>query len=64
MPRNPTTWDEYQYGTSPRGSVSSIEDRSVHFNEVGGTPPADSAYRHSPHGEDEHGEGTGLRRRR
>jgi vesicular inhibitory amino acid transporter len=64
MPRNPTTWDEYQYGSSPRGSISSIEDRSVHFSEVGGIPPADSPYLDIPHDEGEDVEGAGLRRRR
>lgn len=32
MPRNPTTFDEYQYGTS-RSSVSSDTGRSVHFDQ-------------------------------
>lgn len=33
--RNPTNWDEYQYGTSAshRGSVSSTGGRSVRFGE-------------------------------
>lgn len=39
--RNPTNWDEYQYGTSPQrslsqGSVNSA--RSVHFDGRDGTP--------------------------
>jgi vesicular inhibitory amino acid transporter len=33
MPRNPSTFEEYQYGTSHRSSVGSVGDRSVHFNE-------------------------------
>src|SRR5580700_10066102 len=31
--RNPTNWDEYQYGTSHRGSVSSGGGRSVQFDD-------------------------------
>ncbi|RFU35877.1 hypothetical protein B7463_g528, partial [Scytalidium lignicola] len=39
MSRNPTTWDEYQYGTlSPqRSSISSVGTRSVQFNEPEGS---------------------------
>lgn len=32
--RNPTNWDEYQYGTSHRSSVSSAGGRSVQFDDV------------------------------
>ena len=41
--RNPTTWDEYQYGTtgSHRDSVSSVGGRSVRFDEPG-SPSATS----------------------
>jgi hypothetical protein len=64
MPRNPASWDQYHYGSSPRGSVTSIGDRSVHFGEGGGTPPAGSPHRDIPHGEGDEAEGSGLRRRR
>ena len=43
MPRNPTNWDEYQYGTSHRDSVSSDGGRSVRFDEAVGSPSAESA---------------------
>ncbi|RDW89450.1 transmembrane amino acid transporter-2 [Coleophoma cylindrospora] len=39
--RNPTNWDEYQYGTSPQRSLSqaSINSaRSVHFDGLDGSP--------------------------
>lgn len=64
MPRNPTSWDQYHYGSSPRGSISSVGDRSVHFDESEGTPPVGSPHGDVPDGEEEVGEGGGLRRRR
>ncbi|KAG9249196.1 transmembrane amino acid transporter protein-domain-containing protein [Calycina marina] len=48
MPRNPTTFDEYQYGTSrtSRSSMSSDTNRSVHFDQDdesdGGVSPSAS----------------------
>jgi hypothetical protein len=64
MPRNPTSWDQYHYGSSPRGSISSVGDRSVHFDESEGSPPVGSPHGDVPLGEEEVGEGSGLRRRR
>lgn len=35
-PKNPTNWDDYQYGTSHRGSISTVGSttgRSVRFSE-------------------------------
>ncbi|KAE8447382.1 hypothetical protein EG329_010796 [Mollisiaceae sp. DMI_Dod_QoI] len=68
--KTPTTWDEYQYGTSSshRGSVSSAGGRSIRFDEQAvSSPSASSAYLDAPDGpgerseSDQHGE---LRRRR
>ena len=61
MPRNPTNWNEYQYGTSRSDSLSS--DRSVHFHEEEGSPSATSAHLEIPHGEEQESVHD-LRRRR
>ncbi|RDL35161.1 uncharacterized protein BP5553_07092 [Venustampulla echinocandica] len=44
MPRNPTNWDEYQYGTShsDRGSVGSAGGRSLRFSEQEDVSPRTS----------------------
>lgn len=33
QPKNPTNWDDYQYGTSHRSSISSATGRSVRFSQ-------------------------------
>jgi vesicular inhibitory amino acid transporter len=46
MSRNPTNWDEYQYGTgrgSHRSSISSAAGRSIRFSDQVGSPSAASA---------------------
>lgn len=74
MSRNPTSWEEYQYGTgkatggSHRGSVSSAGGRSIRFQDQVGSPSAASNYLDIPAdevgaSEDVHAEGD-LRRRR
>lgn len=56
MPRNPTNWDEYQYGTSHRSSISSSTGgRSVHLNGEGEAEV--------PYGERQEGDDSVLRRR-
>ncbi|TVY29002.1 Vacuolar amino acid transporter [Lachnellula hyalina] len=59
--RNPTNWEEYEYGTSPhRSSVSSDGGRSIHFSEQGERTP--SANLGVP--ENDEGNQQELRRRR
>lgn len=65
MPRNPTNWDEYQFGpqASHRGSVSSAGGRSIRFDEAQvGSPSASSNLLGRSEG-DQQGGGD-LRRRR
>jgi solute carrier family 32 (vesicular inhibitory amino acid transporter) len=65
--RNPTNWDEYQYGTSHRGSVSSGGGRSVQFDDSDRETRASvsSPHRARPDVERQDSEnGQGLRRRR
>ena len=67
MPRNPTNWEEYQYGPSPshRGSMSSAGGRSVRFDEQVGSPSATSALLDVAGGRSEGDQqGGDLRRRR
>lgn len=67
MSRNPTNWNEYQYGTSAsRSSISSAGGRSVRFHEdleEGGSPSETSALMDVPH-EDRRESNQELRRRR
>lgn len=51
VPKNPTNWDEYQYGTSPgQGSVHSSTSH-VHFEHTGTPSAADSGdHLHAPDG--------------
>jgi vesicular inhibitory amino acid transporter len=63
MSRNPTNWDEYQYGTSHRDSVSSDGGRSVRFDEAIGSPSAESPLLGAPGSSNEDGQ-QNLRRRR
>jgi vesicular inhibitory amino acid transporter len=65
--RNPANWDEYQYGTSQRGSVSSAGGRSVQFlDEIRSSRDSST----SAHREERNGDGQDggndhdLRRRR
>jgi len=67
MPRNPITFEEYQYGPSgsQRGSVSSAGGRSIRFEEQVGSPSANSAFLDAPGGRSEGDQyGGDLRRRR
>lgn len=64
MTRNPSTFEEYQYGTSHRGSVSSVGDRSVHFNEEEGSPSASTALLDVPPNQRRGSNDQELRRRR
>lgn len=70
MSRNPTNWDEYQYGTgrgSHRGSVSSAGGKSIRFTDQVGSPSAGSAFLDVPGDGEEPSENThggDLRRRR
>jgi len=64
MTRNPSTFQEYQYGTSHRSSVSSsIGDRSVRFNEEDESPST-TALLDVPHNERQYSNDNELRRRR
>ena len=69
MSRNPTNWDEYQYGTgrgSHRSSVSSAAGRSIRFTDQVGSPSESSGLLDAPGG-DGTGEGRqagDIRRRR
>ncbi|KAG0648348.1 Vacuolar amino acid transporter 1 [Hyphodiscus hymeniophilus] len=63
MPRNPTNWDEYQYGTSHRDSVSSDGGRSVRFDSAAGSPSAETPLLGAP-GSSNEGAQQNLRRRR
>lgn len=58
---NPTNWDDYQYGTSHRGSVSSAGGRSVQFENQGESPRGESNANLEVGGENDN---AGLRRRR
>jgi solute carrier family 32 (vesicular inhibitory amino acid transporter) len=67
MPRNPTTFEEYQYGPSGshRSSVSSAGGRSIRFDEQVGSPSANSAFQDASGGRSEGDQhGGDLRRRR
>ena len=63
MPRNPINWDEYQYGTSHRDSVSSGSVRSVRFDEAIESPSAEAQLLGVPGSSSEDGRHN-LRRRR
>ena len=62
--RNPTNWDEYQYGTSHRGSVSSGGGRSVQFDDSDRETRASVNSAHPDRPDVERQESDTLRRRR
>jgi solute carrier family 32 (vesicular inhibitory amino acid transporter) len=62
--RNPSNWDEYQYGTSHRGSVSSGGGRSVQFDDSDGEARASVSSFHPDRPDVERQDSDTLRRRR
>lgn len=62
--RNPTNWDEYQYGTSHRGSVSSGAGRSVQFDDSDCETRASASSARPDRPDVERQESDTLRRRR
>jgi vesicular inhibitory amino acid transporter len=62
--RNPTNWDEYQYGTTHRGSVSSGGGRSVQFDDSDRETRASASSAHPDRPDVERQDSGNLRRRR
>jgi solute carrier family 32 (vesicular inhibitory amino acid transporter) len=62
--KNPTNWDEYQYGTSHRGSVSSGGGRSVQFDDSDRDARESVSSAHPDRPDVERQESDTLRRRR
>jgi hypothetical protein len=63
MAKNPSTWEDYEYGASPRqGSIGSATSR-VHFEDD--SPEGETSGLLAPRGRTSNGNGDGdLRRRR